>query len=187
MPFSDGLAQVIKENNLRVLEVLRPGYGKSGMLKYKSVGEYAKALNGLVAKLELARFDTLGVSAGAPYAYALAALYPEMVGRVHICGGIPLDCYKDIYGMNSAPERFMFSLSRVLPAGFIGKYAVSAMEAMEKKAGWKPHICGESMDQMFDNYVRPNWQGIGWSTHVQYKGWGFDPGKITCPVQIYYS
>jgi hypothetical protein len=43
------------------------------------------------------------------------------------------------------------------------------------------------MDQMFDNYVRPNWQGIGWSTHVQYKGWGFDPGKITCPVQIYYS
>jgi hypothetical protein len=98
--------------------------------------------------------------------------------------GIPLVCYKDIYRMNSPQERFMFSLLKILPAGLTGKYAVSVME---RKAGWKPHVCGESMNSMFERYVRPNWRGIGWSTHVQYRGWGFDAGKVTSPVRIYYS
>lgn len=187
MPFSDELAQVIGANHIRLLTILRPGYGRSSRMKYKNVHEYAKAMAGLLLCMELSHFDVLGVSAGAPYAYALAAQYPEKVGRVLICGGIPLVCYKDIYKMNSFSERFLFTLSKYLPAGFIGKYAVSAMEAMERKAGWQPHQSGESMDAIFDDYVRPNWYGIGWSTHLQYRQWGFDAGQIASPVHIYYS
>jgi pimeloyl-ACP methyl ester carboxylesterase len=187
MPFSDELAQVIEKSHIRLLTILRPGYGRSSRMKYKNVHEYVRAMAGLLSYLQLRRFDVLGVSAGAPYAYALAAQYPEKVEQVHICGGIPLVCYKDIYKMNPLSERFLFTLSKYLPAGFIGKYAVSAMETMERKAGWQPHQNGESMDAIFDSYVRPNWYGIGWSTHVQYRQWGFDVGQITNPVHIYYS
>ena len=187
MPFSDELAQMIRANHIRLLTIIRPGYGRSSRMKYKSVCEYVSAMTGLLSWLQLSRFDVLGVSAGAPYAYAIAAQYPDAIGRVHICGGIPLVCYKDIYKMNSAPERFMFTLSKYLPAGFLGRYAVSAMEAMERKAGWPTHQSGESMDSIFEDYVKPNWYGIGWSTHMQYRDWGFDAGKISSPVHMYHS
>jgi pimeloyl-ACP methyl ester carboxylesterase len=187
MPFSDKLARIIDMNRIRLLTILRPGYGRSSRIKYKSVYAYAKTLADFLSFLQLNCFDVLGVSAGAPYAYALAVRYPEKVGRIHICGGIPLVCDADIFQMNPASERFMFSLSKYLPAGFLGKYAVSAMEAMERKSGWQPHQSGESMDAIFDNYVRPNWYGIGRSTHVQYRQWGFDSGQITTPVRMYHS
>jgi pimeloyl-ACP methyl ester carboxylesterase len=187
MPFSDELARVIDVNHIRLLTILRPGYGRSSRLKYKSVYRYVKTITGFLSFLQLDCFDVLGVSAGAPYAYAFAVQYPEKVRRVHICGGIPLVCDRDIFKMNPASERFMFSLSKYLPAAFLGRYAVSAMEAMERKTGWQPHQSGESMDAIFDSYVRPNWYGIGWSTHVQYRQWGFDAGQIATPVHIYHS
>jgi hypothetical protein len=44
MPFSDGLARVIESGNLRVMEVLRPGYGSSSMWRYKNICECTKAM-----------------------------------------------------------------------------------------------------------------------------------------------
>ncbi|MDR1256398.1 MAG: hypothetical protein LBJ86_01470, partial [Spirochaetaceae bacterium] len=46
---------------------------------------------------------------------------------------------------------------------------------------------GEDMDTVFDKYVRPNWFGFGWSTHIQYRDWGFDAAKTNCEARIYHS
>jgi hypothetical protein len=58
---------------------------------------------------------------------------------------------------------------------------------MERKKGWRPAAWGEDMDAVFEKYVRPNWFGFGWSTHVQYRDWGFDATKTRCEVHIYHS
>lgn len=187
MPFSKELANTVQKHGLYLILVLRSGYGASSRLKHKNVFEYALMLGELISSLQLKRFDVLGLSAGAPYCYALAAAYPDLVDGVNICSGIPLVNNHKIYRMNAWQERFLFFLSRHLPAGLIGKYGVTAMEAMERKKGWKDWECGESMDDIFRKYVYPNWYGIGQSTNLQYKSWGFAADEISKQVHIYHS
>ena len=187
MPFSKKLAEAVTKHNLYVIVILRPGYGASSCRKYKNVFEYILTLNELIANLGLKRFDVLGLSAGAPYCYAVAAAYPGLVGTVHICSGIPLVNNAGIYRMNARRERFMFFLSRHLPGGLIGRYGVRAMEAQEKAKGWQDSTDGESMDEVFRKYVRPNWIGIGRSTRLQYKNWGFAADTISQKVCIHHS
>lgn len=187
MPFSKNLAEAVTKHNLYLIVLLRPGYGASSRIKQKNVYDYALMLNDLISNLGLKRFDVLGLSAGTPYCYALAAAYPDLVDTVSICSGIPLVNNAGIYRMNARQERFMFFLSRHLPAGFIGRYLVKAMESREKKRGWQDSTYGESMDDVFRKYVRPNWAGIGRSTRLQYKDWGFAAEAISGKICIYHS
>ncbi len=187
MPFSEKLEETVKKHDLKVIVVLRPGYGASSRLKYKNVYDYALLLKEWIESLGLTHCDVLGLSAGAPYCYALAAAYPGLVNAVSICSGIPLANNGDIYRMNARAERFQFFLSRHLPAGFIGKYGVKAMEVLERKKGWQDAECGEKMDDVFQKYVRPNWYGIGRSTSVQYKSWGFKAEEIEKKIFLYHS
>lgn len=187
MPFSKNLIETVQKYNLYLITILRPGYGASSRINYKSVFEYILDLNELISKLQLTCFDVLGLSAGSPYCYALAAAYPGLVEGVNICAGIPLVNNKRIFRMNSRQERFLFSLSRCLPAYFIGKYGVKAIEAGEKERGWKDTEDGESMDVIFQKYVYPNWYGLGQSTHLQYKKWGFAATSISKKIYIYHS
>lgn len=187
MPFSKDLMQTAQTHHLRLIAVLRPGYGKSSRLGYKNIFEYALTLNELITNLRQERFDVLGLSAGAPYCYALAAAYPERVGGVSICSGIPLANNPAIFRMNAPREQFFFSLSKHLPPAFLGKYGVKMIEAAERKKGWKDTPDGERMDAIFQKYVYPNWYGLGWSTGVQYKNWGFPAESITNSIYIYHS
>jgi pimeloyl-ACP methyl ester carboxylesterase len=187
MPFSAGLVAEIERRGLCVYSVLRPGYGQSTRVEYENIFAYAALLGEFIESLPADRFDVMGLSAGSPYCYALAAAYPERVRRVGICAGIPLANERRIFRMNPLRDRVFFSLSRYIPADAMGRFTVRALESMERKKGWQPAVWGEDMDTVFEKYVRPNWFGFGWSTHVQYRDWGFDATKTTCEVRIYHS
>jgi pimeloyl-ACP methyl ester carboxylesterase len=187
LPFSDALIDFIQRSNLYVVTVLRPGYGKSTPRKYTSLFEYMRGLKNIIESLNFRQFDVVSLSAGAPYAYAMASAFLATVAGVHICAGIPLANNRRIFRMFPRSERIMFSLSKRLPPGLMGRYAVKAMEAMERKKGWGEPPCGGSMDEVFENDVRPNWRGVGLSTRLQYRDWGFDAEEITTPVNIYHS
>ncbi|HHV11836.1 MAG TPA: alpha/beta hydrolase [Clostridiales bacterium] len=187
MPFSKSLLAIVQKHNLYLITILRPGYGSSSRLNHRSVYGYTLKLEEFISHLQLKRFDVLGLSAGSPYCYALAAAYPQLVDGVNICAGIPLVNNKEIYRMNARQERFLFFLSRHLPPYVIGKYGVKAIEAGERKKGWKDTEDGESMDSIFQKYVYPNWYGLGQSTNLQYKNWGFAASLLQKKIYIYHS
>jgi pimeloyl-ACP methyl ester carboxylesterase len=166
---------------------LRSGYGQSARAKYKNVYAYTVLLDEFIESSHIGSFDVMGLSAGSPYCYALAAAYPERVRKLIVCAGIPLVNDRRIFRMNPLRDRALFSLSRYIPASALGKIAVQTLETMERKKGWQPAVWGEDMDAVFEKYVRPNWFGFGWSTHVQYRNWGFDATKTSCEVRIYHS
>jgi pimeloyl-ACP methyl ester carboxylesterase len=187
MPFSAGLAAEIERHGLCVYTVLRPGYGQSTRIRYRNVYAYAALLSGFIESLRIGHFDVMGLSAGSPYCYALAAAYSEQVRKARICAGIPLVNERHIFRMNPLRNRVFFSLSKHIPTGAMGKFAVRALESMERKKGWQSAAWGENMDAVFEKYVRPNWFGFGWSTRAQYRNWGFDAAKTRCEVHIYHS
>jgi pimeloyl-ACP methyl ester carboxylesterase len=187
MPFSNPLIDFIKAHGLYVVVVLRSGYGSSTPHRYATLFEYVQGLEGFVEHLQFMRLDVVGLSAGAPYTYAAAAAFPSRVNEIHLCAGVPPVNNKRIFKMHSNGEKFLFTLSRHLPAGLIGRYGVKAMESMERKKGWGVPPCGGSMDEVFEHDVRPNWLGIGLSTHLQHRYWGFDAEKIMAVVNVYHS
>jgi pimeloyl-ACP methyl ester carboxylesterase len=187
MPFSAGLVAEFERHNLCVYTVLRSGYGQSARAKYKNVYAYAALLDEFIESLHIGSFDVMGLSAGSPYCYALAAAYQERVRKLIVCAGIPLVNDRRIFRMNPLRDRVFFSLSKYIPADAMGKFTVQILESIERKKGWQPAVWGEDMDTVFEKYVRPNWFGFGWSTHVQYSNWGFDATKISCEVRIYHS
>ncbi len=74
---------------VRVISVARPGYGASSPYALRSLAEWADVVGALVDALGLAQFDVLGISSGAPYAYAIGRRYPDRVRNLFILSGIP--------------------------------------------------------------------------------------------------
>ena len=85
---------------LRMLAPDRPGFGESTYQPRRSIGSWAVDVAALAQRLGLQRFSVVGVSGGAPYALACAALLPERVARAAlVCPLAPLDVGQSAAGM----------------------------------------------------------------------------------------
>lgn len=94
----------------------RPGFGRSSPHPSRSIVGVADDVAQLADHLGHARFGTLGVSCGGPYALACAQRLPARVRHVGLLAGIgPMDVAALRQGQLPV-LRLMFSLARVNPA-----------------------------------------------------------------------
>jgi pimeloyl-ACP methyl ester carboxylesterase len=84
-----GLFDRLTKENIRLISIARPGYGESSPVILDSFATYADWVSPLIEELELAHFDVLGMSSGAPYSYAVGARFPDKVGNIYIFSGMP--------------------------------------------------------------------------------------------------
>ncbi len=73
----------------RLICIARPGYGASSPHRLKNMAEWGRIVSNLVDALELAQFDILGMSSGAPYSYAVGYSMPDKVRNIYIFSGTP--------------------------------------------------------------------------------------------------
>ncbi len=73
---------------LRIIAPDRPGYGLSDADPLRELEDWPNDLAALADHLGIERFALLGVSGGAPYALACAALLPRRVSAVAIVAGL---------------------------------------------------------------------------------------------------
>jgi pimeloyl-ACP methyl ester carboxylesterase len=75
--------------NFRLICIARPGYGESSPYLMHSYADWGDIISTLVQRLNLVRFDVLGISSGAPYAYAIGKRYTEQTRNIYILSGMP--------------------------------------------------------------------------------------------------
>lgn len=73
----------------RVILLARPGYGDSSPVVLPNVAGWGALAEAALDALHVGAFDILGISSGAPYAYALAARCPDRTRDVFIFSGTP--------------------------------------------------------------------------------------------------
>src|SRR5690606_2160455 len=73
----------------RVILLARPGYGDSSPVVLPNVAGWGALADAALDALHVGAFDILGISSGAPYAYALAARCPDRTRDVFIFSGTP--------------------------------------------------------------------------------------------------
>jgi pimeloyl-ACP methyl ester carboxylesterase len=86
------LEATTSELGVRHIAVSRPGIGGSDPSRGRTLLEFADDVNELIDALAIERFAVAGVSAGGPYALALARRLPERVIRVAVCSSLSPLC-----------------------------------------------------------------------------------------------
>jgi len=81
----DGIARSL---GARMLHFDRPGFGRSDPAPRRTVASFAADVSAACDALDVRRVRLAGVSGGAPYALACAALLPERVLKVAIVSGV---------------------------------------------------------------------------------------------------
>ncbi|NBU31560.1 MAG: alpha/beta hydrolase [Actinobacteria bacterium] len=76
-PIDADLLKAALENDLRVIELVRPGYGQSTRVPGRSVADISQLAAQLADHFGFDRFVTLGWSGGGPHALATVALQPS--------------------------------------------------------------------------------------------------------------
>jgi pimeloyl-ACP methyl ester carboxylesterase len=84
-PLFDSLLQA----GTRLVCIARPGYGRSSPYRIRNIGEWGDIVAGLVNELDIAEFDVLGMSSGAPYSYAIGSRLPDRTRNIFIFSGTP--------------------------------------------------------------------------------------------------
>ncbi len=73
----------------KLISIARPGYGESSPYLMKNVAEWGEIVSVLADQLQLAQFDVLGMSSGAPYSYSIGYAFPDKARNIFIFSGIP--------------------------------------------------------------------------------------------------
>ncbi|MCG8347313.1 MAG: alpha/beta hydrolase [Chloroflexales bacterium] len=175
------LQQTLEGTHVRMILTARPGYGKSSFYPLAHYAEWADIIKTFTNALGLTQFDVLGMSAGAPYCYALAALLPEQVKRVFIYSGLPA----------------------VYEPAVIARYP-HASEAEKEYAFYHNAQLEEIAQSLYDMYLAPlpetvlatkdfqdsmanQCKGMAQEAKLQSLEWGFTLQDVTQPVFMQHS
>lgn len=110
------------ENNLRIITIDRPGHGLSDFNSKGSILSFAKDVKELTEYLEIHKFSVAGMSAGSPFALAIAYLFPKNVQKVSIISGFaPYNANSKKYLKKEV--KLMLNLAKLTP--FLLKIALN--------------------------------------------------------------
>ena len=86
------LETMADELGVRYLAISRPGIGGSDPAPGRTILDFAGDIEQAVDALGVGRFSVVGVSAGGPYALAVARELPDRVSRVAVCSSLSPLC-----------------------------------------------------------------------------------------------
>lgn len=186
---------------LRLLAVDRPGFGQSTFQPGRSIGRWACDVAALADQLALERFSVVGVSGGAPYALACAALLSDRLARVAlVCPLGPLDAAGSRAGM-LAQDQVMLSLAfhaaplarsvvRVLAhwmrrdAERYVKFMMAGMMSPDRDLfsdpGYRALVVASSAEAL-----RQGGRGVAWELTLIARPWDFGLRDVHMPVSLW--
>jgi pimeloyl-ACP methyl ester carboxylesterase len=204
-PLSDRLMQSSRDAQLRLVELVRPGYGGSTRMINRSIADVAPLVAALVDHLEQDRFVSLGWSGGGPHVLATAALLPDRcAAALCLAGVVPFDADGvDFFAGMGEDNIAEFSAATTEPEvlrAFLATQAeglqhVTGDDVIDMLQSLLPdvdqqHLTGDFADQFAQTLRWSVSKGIeGWfDDDVAFiRPWGFDLKKISVPVHVWHG
>lgn len=183
---------------VRVVSADRPGYGGSTPRPERSLTDWAADVASLADHLGVRRFAMLGVSGGAPYALACAALLPDRVASAGVVCGVtdfgwpgawedypPEEVELMRTGTESAAKAWCEAHygadgSRIMDADFGEQIpADQALLADPELADGLATTIGEAFRQGVSGYAQ--------DVLILSRAWPFDPAAVVAPVEVLHG
>lgn len=202
-PLDDDLVAPARAHGLRVVELVRPGYGRSSREPGRSVVDVAPLVAALADALGHDRFVGMGWSGGGPHALATAALLPDRcVATFSLASVAPYDAsgldFLDGMGQDNLDEFGAAvagdePLREYLDAAGDELRTVTGDDVVDSLASLLPdadraYLTGEVADRMAEQVrwsVAPAIWGWFDDDLAFLRPWGFDPGDVRGPVLLW--
>jgi len=177
----DSFASFLKSKKIRLIIIARCGYGESDFYPLKDYMDFANIVKELMDSLAIKKFTVLGVSAGAPHAYAIAVLMKERVKQVCIYSGVGALYLKEVLLSyeNYMKIKMMTYFIKLVNAKRVGKYF------------YKSIMSDFSDEQKKQDFVvdssKNNAHGLGQEVKLEFSYWGFDLKDIEQKIYLKHS
>ena len=179
----------------------RPGMGRSDLIPARDMTIDVEDAISVADHLGIGRFAVMGVSAGGPPAFALAATHPERVERAVLCCAsgpyddeayMPAEDIEDLRRLRALGADGVLAEYEELRRGVLADVASFV-------AGWFAEFPASERDWITSppaapaivvDYTEALRQGArGWlrETEVRAMPWTFDPATITSPVAAFHG
>ena len=192
---------ILPVSGIRLIALDRPGYGQSDPLPDRTLLDWPRDVAAAADALGLDRFAIAGMSGGAPYAAACAALLRDRItGLALICGIAPPG-----YGWETGGAAAQFMLLDRLPgtipliAALARRLVVGVDSAMLSRVmlrfGRLPEAdcavmaegIGVGLLDSFREGLRQGIEGAVADARLYTRPWGFEPGDIGTPTVIWHG
>ena len=179
----DAWCRLIDEAGFRFLTIERPGYGETPPRSMLQIAEWPDLLAPLLEAVGAPdRFDVVGVSAGAPYAYALAARFPHRVRQVAVLSGVPFVNLPEVLACYEPSHQETYASYGVQSDDEIKQLFTVFCEDLRNRPEDELGIADALAAIMGYGCAGPAREA-----KLQASDWGFNQSSIQCPVHIWHS
>ncbi len=201
-PLDPIMVAAARENGLKLVELVRPGYGGSTRQPGRTVSDVVPLVEALADALGHERFVALGWSGGGPHVVATAALLPHRcAAAVCLAGvapfeapglnwlaGMGADNWQEFGAALVGPECLEHFLTEA--SGALAH--VRGPEVVEAMASLLPEVDRQTLTGAVADHMAAE---LRWSVSTGFWGWydddvaflapwGIDLGGITVPIQV---
>ena len=197
------MGAITADLGVRYIAVSRPGVGGSDAAPGRTVVGFADDVRELAEALGLERFAAVGVSAGGPYALALAARLGDRVHRVAVCSSLsPLCAPHRTPGMQR-PIRLALAFLAAAP-GLCASAGDVAVPMMRRHPGLLSHVIAAHAAPAERHRIRQAGERAAASAsfldaasagvrgmiddYLTYsRPWGFSAGEVEADVHLWHG
>jgi pimeloyl-ACP methyl ester carboxylesterase len=207
-PSSRSMAQLTdaagRALGVRVISPDRPGINDSTYVPGRELLQWPPIVDALAKHLSLGKFRLLGISGGAPYAFATAWALPDQVEALAIVSGAPPIAELQDYSALLPLYRWMLALYAKQPALLRALFAVARpFASIRPPLRFRPMMlrllqpCDAavlrdtaSFEACFES-ARRAWRrsarGVITDAEIYARPWGFPLEEVTTPVQLWHG
>jgi pimeloyl-ACP methyl ester carboxylesterase len=202
-PLHADMLDPAKASDLRIVELVRPGYGNSTRVTSRTVADVVNIANDLADHLEFNRYVTMGWSGGGPHALANVALSPERCVAAMSLAGVGMYNQPDLDFLNGMGQDNHDEFGAALKGeSDIRSYLEAGLDDMQKITGAQivdmmgSLLPEEDRDSLTGEFGENMAEIFRWAVSTGVDGWldddiafvmpwGFELSKITNPVTIW--
>ncbi|MEU5976795.1 alpha/beta hydrolase [Streptomyces sp. NPDC047315] len=167
---------------VRLIAVERPGYGLTPPLEMTAVAEWSALMRPVLDALAVTEFDVAAISAGAPYAYALAAGLAPRVRRAWVLSGLPYVCDPAVRGCYPQPAQPVWELYRSAPPDEMRAHFAAAAPRFAAALAQFPTALAALAEMAGHEH-----HGPAREARLQVRPWGFVPGDVRQPARLWHT
>ncbi|HEX3616851.1 MAG TPA: alpha/beta fold hydrolase [Solirubrobacteraceae bacterium] len=197
------LERIVDRAGVHFIAPSRPGVGGSDPQPRRTILDFAGDVAELADLLGLERFSLLGVSAGGPYALAVAHQLGARVQRIALCSALSPFCMPHrtpglrrriglpLTALAAAPELARMLGNAVLPLLAEHPRLITAVIAAHAAPGERARLTssreGSAASTSFLDAASGGVGGLIDDFLTYAHGWGFDPSVVGCEVQLWHG
>jgi pimeloyl-ACP methyl ester carboxylesterase len=195
-----GGGEVYARAGVRLIGIDRPGFGGSDPLPGRRVVDWPVDAEAVLDAVGVPEASVLSLSAGAPYALALARALPDRVRRVGLVGANPPP---DVpWRWTGVPPAVREALLRPGPGStaawlpllgavavrptFMLDYLRVRLSAADREVMRRPEVA-EVLQATFAEGVRQGWRPGAYDRALLMRPWGFPVAEVPRPVVLWHG